>query len=459
MKTTINLDYQAILANTAQPVHFALLFETPESTLERPRPVAFTLVLDRSGSMMGEPLEAAKAAARGVIRNLRRDDLFSAVAFDTEARTILPLATVRDKEAAIKVIDGIRTGGCTNLTAGWMLGRDELKKAPAGTLRRLLLLSDGLLNQGITGPDQVTSIVGNGLEVERIRTSCLGFGDGYDEDLMARLAAVTNGHFYDANAAEKLPAIFEAELDGLQQTVVMNLRVRMKRLDFVDGMHYLGGTEPLLLPDGRQEFALGDLMADETLAAVFRIDVLAIPELAPGRPAATLDGEALLEAEILYDEIVDGGIKSVTGMRTVRVRPTQDAADLKVNETALSWITPSLAARIVAEAMTKRDAGQVDEARRILEKGITRMEAYGRPEETGDALRLLRRTLEQIGDDNTFFESRKSMLYSGRAFMIPRTRAHWSGLAEEAPSFSKRPPRRSPKPGSTNEPKQPADGK
>ena len=91
----------------------------------------------------------------------------------------------------------INDGGSTNLSAGWLLGRDELRKAPAGVARRLLLLSDGHLNAGIIEPLAINHLVASGLEQDTIRTACLGFGDGYNEDLMAEMARVTNGkeHF------------------------------------------------------------------------------------------------------------------------------------------------------------------------------------------------------------------------------------------------------------------------
>ncbi|MEZ5277103.1 MAG: VWA domain-containing protein [Opitutaceae bacterium] len=445
MKTTITLDYHAILANQAQPVHFALLFETPESTLTRPQPAAFTIVIDRSGSMSGPPLEAAKSAAKNAVKNLRTGDLFALVTFDDSARTVIPLSEIPDKAAAMERIDTVQSGGSTNLTGGWMLGRDELRKAPTGTMRRLLLLSDGQLNVGITDPDQVAGIVGQGLEMERIRTSCLGFGPSYVEDLLARLARVTNGEFYDANSPEKLPAIFEAELDGLQKTVVMNLRVRLKSLDFVEGIRFLGGREGLALPDGRQEYALGDLVADEKMAAVFQLDVLAIPEIAPGRPAASLEGEGLVEAEMLYDRVEESGIASVTETHTVRICPTQSPADVKVNESALSWITPPQAARIVEQAMALRDRGEVEQARQVLTDGIQRIEAYGHPDQVKDALALLSRTLAQIKEDGTYRSSRKSMLYSSSSYQNLRRSSHWSA-DESMPEFKRRPKPISPEP-------------
>lgn len=122
MKTTVQLDYQTILANSAQPVHLAFQFIAPATSGHRDRPVAFSLVLDRSGSMQGAPLQAALHAAKAVVQNLRREDLFSLVTFDDTAQVEIPMAQVLSKESAYQLIDGIQPGGSTNLTAGLILG-------------------------------------------------------------------------------------------------------------------------------------------------------------------------------------------------------------------------------------------------------------------------------------------------------------------------------------------------
>ena len=74
--------------------------------------------------------------------------------------------------------------------AGWLLGRDELLKAREtaqgiAPTRKILLLMDGHLNAGNTEPDGVEALTGAGLEKDGIRTSCLGFGDGYNENILA----------------------------------------------------------------------------------------------------------------------------------------------------------------------------------------------------------------------------------------------------------------------------------
>jgi Ca-activated chloride channel family protein len=439
MKTTVHLDYSAVRANTAQPVHLVLQFDAPALTSVRPQPVAFSLVLDRSGSMSGPPLAAARRAAATVVQNLRREDFFSLVAFDDQAQTIVPMAPIGMRQQARAAIETINEGGSTNLAGGWMLGRDQFKDAPKDTLKRLLLLTDGQLNHGIVEPEKVRHIVAGGLEADAIRTSCLGFGRGYNEDLLATLAQSTGGVFYDANDPDKLPGIFAAELDGLQKTAVHNLRLRFKLLDFVERLSGLGDYPATKLPDGRVEVQLGDLVSDEQRIAIFVMEVLPIPLLAAGRPAATLDGEALLEVEIACDVDAAEGLVSHVERHIIRVRPKQDAADIQVNETVLPWVSAQQAAGLLQQAITRRDANDIEGARKLLVDGIARLRKYHPGSQTNDAVRLLEDALAKLADDADYARSRKAMRYSSSSYLRMRSSEHWTG-GGAAPSFMKPPP-------------------
>jgi Ca-activated chloride channel family protein len=189
---------------------------------QRARPTAFTVVLDRSGSMGGGPIEHAKQACREVIKNLRQEDYFSLVVFDDSAQVIIPLEQPVNRFSWYQTVDQICTGDSTNLMAGWLLGRDELLKAQKtadgiGPIRKILLLTDGHLNAGITEPAQVEALTRAGLEKDEIRTGCLGFGDGYNENILAAMSKVGQGQLHDADSPEKFPVILADELDGLQK--------------------------------------------------------------------------------------------------------------------------------------------------------------------------------------------------------------------------------------------------
>ena len=118
MKTTVLLDFHAILANSAQPVYLALEFTAPDHSGQRDHPIAFSVVLDRNGSMSGDPLVLALRAAKAVVQNLRREDNFSLITLDDAAEVVIPMGPVSSKQAVLDRIDRIQTGGSTNLTGG-----------------------------------------------------------------------------------------------------------------------------------------------------------------------------------------------------------------------------------------------------------------------------------------------------------------------------------------------------
>ncbi len=431
MKITAHLDYQTILANQAVPIYFALQLQAPEITAARPHPAAFCVVLDRSGSMDGVPLERAKDAAQVAIKNLRPDDLFSLVTFDDEARTVIPLQPAKDKQQLHQAVAAICSGGSTNLTGGWMLGRDQLTGAPAGTSRRALLLSDGHLNAGIIEPAQVRGIVASGLEQAAIRTSCLGFGDGYNEDLMTGLAAATGGVFYDAVSPEKFPAIFDSELQGLQKLAAQNVRLRLKPLDFCDGCVPLGDYPSVQLPDGRPEFALGDLVSGEERVVVFALSVLPLPAV-DGRPVTSLEGEQLIEIELAYDEFTAEGVASKTFTQVMRIQSTQDPAQVVVNAQVIPWVALQRAAQAIKESIQRLDAGDARGAHRMVAACQVSLNEYGPV--AAEAVQDLNELREKIEQQTFDARARKSASYRAASHRRMSSRDHWTGPGP-APSY------------------------
>ena len=57
------------------------------------------VVLDRSGSMDGERLDAAKQALGALVDRLDPTDRFGVVAFDDEVQVVVPAGALHDKAA------------------------------------------------------------------------------------------------------------------------------------------------------------------------------------------------------------------------------------------------------------------------------------------------------------------------------------------------------------------------
>jgi hypothetical protein len=427
MKIELELDYKTILRNSARPVHLVAKLTAPDQPLtQRARPTAFTVVLDRSGSMGGAPIEHAKRAARELIKNLRPEDYFSLVVFDSSAQVVIPLERPVNRFAWYQTIDQIQAGASTNLMAGWLLGRDELMKAPKTTggiapIRKILLLTDGHLNAGITEPDHVEVLTRAGLEKDEIRTSCLGFGDGYNEKILAAMSKVGHGQLHDADSPEKFPIILADELDGLQKITVQNLRLRIQPKMFCNAWKQYGDYPQVQLPDGRIEVALGDLVSGEKRYVVLMLEVLPLPLLPDGTLPASLEGEELVGLEFAYTSITEEGtdlrLESRTSSHLVRIQGTQNEADVVQNVELIAVIANQQAADAVRKAAEALAGGaDAETALQHLSNAKFVLKACPAPELASEAAALLDEHEQKIRSQEMDSRARKSMLYEARYY-------------------------------------------
>lgn len=200
--------------------------------LPRP-PLHLAVVLDRSGSMSGSPLEEAKRCAVALMERLGPEDRIALVTYDNSAQVVHPLARVKDPDAFRRLVGGVRSGGCTNLHAGWQSGVAELQTAHGPKiLSRLLLLSDGRANEGVTDLEELAGAA-QGAQAQGICTSTCGLGGAFSEELMTRMARAGQGRAYYGESAEDLMAPFMTEFDLLDNLFARDL---VLSLDLPEGV-------------------------------------------------------------------------------------------------------------------------------------------------------------------------------------------------------------------------------
>ena len=193
---------------------------------ERP-PVNLALVLDRSGSMQGDRIARAREAAIAAVQRLDGRDYVSVVVFDDRIDVLAGAQTASpaNKAAIVEKLSTVEARGSTAIFGGVSAGVSELRKNLTRNLvNRLILLSDGQANVGPSSPEELGHL-GASLFKEGISASTMGVGLGYNENLMAALAARSDGNTYFIENSDDLPRIFNAELGDAFQVAARDVKL------------------------------------------------------------------------------------------------------------------------------------------------------------------------------------------------------------------------------------------
>jgi Ca-activated chloride channel family protein len=193
-------------------------------------PMSLAIVIDHSGSMQGEKIARAREAARGLVQRLGERDRVALVQYDDSAEVLVP-AIVTDeagKRRLVAAIDAIEDAGGTNLHDGMALGRDQvLGQLTPGHVNRVILLSDGNANVGVTDVSTLARIAGDAAE-RGVRITTVGLGADYNEDLMEAVAENGRGQYYYVKDAGALDGVFAGELRAIQATVATAAELRLE---------------------------------------------------------------------------------------------------------------------------------------------------------------------------------------------------------------------------------------
>jgi len=222
----------ALIEGVAQNLQVLVRVQAPDADptqkAEARNPYHLSLVIDRSGSMSGDPLVEALRCADYIIGRLEATDVASLVVFDDRVDTLVPARPVADRKALRAALASVHSGGQTNLYGGWDAGALSLKERAGGAaLARVILLSDGGANAGQTSDAGEIAAFCAAAAAQGITTSTYGLGRSFNEELMVEMAKKGLGNSYYGETAADLFEPFTEEFDLISNLYARNVRLSL----------------------------------------------------------------------------------------------------------------------------------------------------------------------------------------------------------------------------------------
>jgi len=234
-------------------------------------PVNVALVIDRSGSMEGDPLDNVKRACANVVDLLSPDDVLSIVTFEETVEVLMPARRVSDPNLIKQHINRIVPGNTTNLFDGLYAAGAQVASVPhlSSYVSRILLLTDGEPTAGLRDFASIVNQVGE-LKKRGISVTALGFGPDYNEELMAGIARRSGGNYYYITRPEEIPEVFRKEMEQ-----VLGVTARSPRLAFYlprgCTVRQVFGAQPTF--NGRNvEITLPDIERGASITKIWEMD-------------------------------------------------------------------------------------------------------------------------------------------------------------------------------------------
>ncbi len=335
-----------------------------------------TLVLDESGSMEGPSMDMQKAACRAIAGSLRKGDVVSMVGWDTANAVKMDghVITGKNDPVLLAAIDDLAAGGGTDLNGGLNAGYELAhKQFDAKRINRVVLISDGGANAGVTDIETISGGAGD-QDKDGIYLVGVGVGQGsyYNDELMDAVTDAGRGASLFIPSKAEADKMFGARFVSTMHVAARDVQVQ---LDMPPGFKIVkfSGEEYSADPEEvqPQHLAPDDAMVFHQTVSTCAPDLLG--ETAEIKVTArSLDARTFVAKEVSSSLFVDAALveaqpqlqkgaavfEYAEALKLVRDKPdTAESAD---------GLTAAFAALVLAEASNPGDA-DLAEIRQVLE--------------------------------------------------------------------------------------------
>ncbi len=241
-------------------------------------PANLTFVIDTSGSMdRQDRLGLVKDSLRILVDQLNDDDTVAIVTYSDGSGIRLYPTPISERETILDAIDSLEPGGSTNMESGLREGYALASQAfRHNGINRVVLLSDGVANAGITDVDALAAMIREPAD-RGIDLVTVGFGMGNFNDVtMEQLADQGDGFYAYVDTEDEAERLFEDELTSTLMTIAKNAKIQVEFDEDVVESYRLIGFENRGVADGQfrnDEVDAGELGAGHQVTAIYEVEL------------------------------------------------------------------------------------------------------------------------------------------------------------------------------------------
>ena len=329
-------------------------------------PINLAIVIDKSGSMSGQRIEKAREAAILAVNMLNENDTLSIVAYDSEARVIVPATKVDNRLRIIGLInENIYAEGGTALFAGLSKGIKQVEnQLTKDKVNRIILLSDGQANIGPSSVDELSQLAIIAAK-KNIAITTLGIGSDYNELLMSSIASYSDGNHVFVNNSADLENVFVHEFTDLMSAIAQ---------DVVITIQLKNGVKPVRLL-GRDGVIKGNEITVKMNQLFSNQEKYVLLEVIPDKGKVGQE-KTLAQVDLKYDNLLENKTENET--QEVRISYTKDK----------KMVDDAIHHDVVVETELQKVALENEKALELYNQG-KRDEAQQLLRENGEALKAI----------------------------------------------------------------------
>jgi Ca-activated chloride channel homolog len=342
--------------NEPQMLYLILELDAPEEARAMPSPpLNVCLVLDRSTSMQGEKMDIVKATAIQVLRNLRSQDVLSAVTFSDRAEVIIPASYHEEKARSEAKIQMIRPSGATEIYQGLEAGAKEVMRSlDSKRINHIVLLTDG----HTYGDEQQCLALASKLAEHGIGVSGMGIGQEWNDIFLDVLSTRTGGSSAYIAQPQDIKRLLLEKFNALAQTYAEDIILDTKLIEDVELTYaFRLQPDPSPIALGENALHLGSILQDASTQVIF--EYIIHPKAVKSDSLTILDG--VLKVSIASQ------LMPVPPLRMHLKRPVTDSPETEPPPpTIVQALSRLMLYRMQERARRDIEKGNIDSATRQL---------------------------------------------------------------------------------------------